>query len=164
MLSIRKTRYEDLDKIEEIFLHARAFMKSTGNSKQWAGEYPGAKDVRKDIENNNAYVVVENNEVVATFAFIVGTEPSYLNIYDGAWLNDEKYGTIHRIASDGSKQGIFAVVLAYCLTFGVDIRIDTHFDNKVMQHLIEKNHFKYCGIIYVEDGSERLAYQLCKKF
>ena len=31
-----------------------------------------------------------------------------------------------------------------------------------MQHLFEKNGFKKCGIIYLEDGSERLAYQLIK--
>lgn len=39
------------------------------------------------------------------------------------------------------------------------IRIDTHQDNKSMQRLILKNNFEYCGIIYVEDGSERLAYE-----
>ena len=28
-----------------------------------------------------------------------------------------------------------------------------------MQHLLDKNGFTYCGIIYLDDGTERLAYQ-----
>ena len=39
------------------------------------------------------------------------------------------------------------------------LRIDTHNDNKIMQHVIEKNGFKRCGIIHVNDGSERIAYE-----
>ena len=33
-----------------------------------------------------------------------------------------------------------------------NIKIDTHKDNISMQKLLEKNGFKYCGIIYLEDG------------
>ena len=32
-----------------------------------------------------------------------------------------------------------------------------------MQHLIEKNGFQRCGIIYVEDGSPRIAYEKIKE-
>lgn len=38
------------------------------------------------------------------------------------------------------------------------IRVDTHRDNISMQKMLLKNGFKYCGIIYLKDGSERLAY------
>lgn len=37
--------------------------------------------------------------------------------------------------------------------------IDTHKDNKITRHLIEKNGFAKCGIIYVADGSPRIAYE-----
>ncbi len=40
-----------------------------------------------------------------------------------------------------------------------NFRIDTHNDNKIMQHVIEKNGFIRCGIIYVKDGSPRIAYE-----
>lgn len=40
-----------------------------------------------------------------------------------------------------------------------NLRIDTHEENKVMRHLIEKSGFAECGIIRVEDGSPRIAYQ-----
>ena len=39
------------------------------------------------------------------------------------------------------------------------LRADTHADNKIMQHLLEKNGFTRCGIIHVADGSPRFAYQ-----
>ena len=40
-----------------------------------------------------------------------------------------------------------------------NIRIDTHLDNRIMQHVIKKYGFTYCGIIYLASGDERLAYQ-----
>ena len=39
------------------------------------------------------------------------------------------------------------------------LRIDTHEDNIVMQHLIIKNGFRKCGIIHIADGSPRIAYE-----
>ena len=39
------------------------------------------------------------------------------------------------------------------------LRADTHADNKIMQHLLEKNGFTRCGVIHVADGSPRFAYQ-----
>ena len=39
------------------------------------------------------------------------------------------------------------------------LRADTHADNKIMQHLLEENGFTRCGIIHVEDGTPRIAYQ-----
>ena len=39
------------------------------------------------------------------------------------------------------------------------LRADTHVDNKVMQHLLESEGFTRCGIIHVEDGTPRIAYQ-----
>ena len=40
-----------------------------------------------------------------------------------------------------------------------NIRIDTHRDNRIMQKLISRSGFSYCGIILLADGAERLAYQ-----
>ena len=37
--------------------------------------------------------------------------------------------------------------------------MDTHRDNAVMQHVMEKNGFKKCGIIYLLSGDPRVAYQ-----
>ena len=40
-----------------------------------------------------------------------------------------------------------------------NVKGDTHEDNYVMQKVFEKNGFRRCGIIYVEDGTPRIAYQ-----
>ena len=158
MLEIRKSTYDDLDRIVEIFAYARKQMALNGNPSQWKNDRPSMELVKKDIDVSNSYVVLNEGKIVATFALIVGIEPTYLDI-DGKWLDDDPYGTIHRIASDGSVKGVFNQVIDYVSKRGVDIRIDTHKDNKIMRHLIEKNGFVYCGIIIVDDGTPRLAYQ-----
>ena len=40
-----------------------------------------------------------------------------------------------------------------------NLRADTHRDNRIMQHILQKHGFRYCGIIYLLNGDERLAYQ-----
>lgn len=157
MLNIRKAQYKDLDTIDKIFYFAKKYMRENGNLQQWAKQYPNHDDVIKDMEKDAAYVVESDNRVVAYFAYIEGIEPTYINI-EGKWLNDSEYGTIHRIATDGSIKGIFEYVIAYLVKKGKDIRIDTHADNKTMLHLVEKCGFEYCGIIYVADGTPRLAF------
>ena len=164
MLSIRHTQEKDLNRINDIFNIARQFMKSSGNKNQWAGSYPNLDVVRGDMDINSSYVVCDDDKVVAYFALIIGEEISYNIIENGQWLNDEPYGTIHRVASDGSVHGIFDLILNFSLSKIDNIKVDTHEDNAPMRHQLIKNGFKYCGIIYVkEDHTARMAYQLCKK-
>ena len=40
------------------------------------------------------------------------------------------------------------------------LRIDTHKDNLPMQRALAKFGFSYAGIIYIESGAERLAYEI----
>ena len=159
-MNIRKTTEKDIQPVMQIFAKAREIMRKSGNFKQWPVGYPSEKAVINDIKNNNSYVVEnENNTIVATFAFIIGPDPTYSYIEGGKWLNDEAYGTIHRIASSGECKGIMSKVLDYCSKFVSNIRIDTHEDNSIMRHLLDKNGFKHCGTIYLLDGNPRLAFQ-----
>ena len=48
----------------------------------------------------------------------------------------------------------------WCVSIDRNLRIDTHRDNSIMRHNILKYGFRYCGIIFLESGDERLAYQL----
>ena len=155
---VRRATYDDLDRMKELFACARAYMKKSGNPTQWKDDRPSISIVVNDIAKNNSYVIEDDDRIVATFACIKGIEPTYLDI-DGKWLNDDEYVTIHRVASDGSRKGIFNEIIKYCGKFNRDIRIDTHKDNKTMIHLIEKNGFRYCGIIIVDDGTKRIAFQ-----
>ena len=50
-----------------------------------------------------------------------------------------------------------------CYIFAsMNIRIDTHRNNRIMQHCIDRYGFTCCGIICLESGDERLAYQLIR--
>lgn len=158
MLQIRKTTAEDIPELKRIFDRARKYMEETGNPTQWSNNRPEMSLIYNDMDKGESYVVTDDDRTVATFACVEGIEPTYIEI-DGKWLNDDPYVTIHRIASDGSVSGIFDHVIAYVSSFGKDIRIDTHRNNKTMLHLIEKNGFVRCGIIIVDDGTERIAFQ-----
>ena len=144
-------------------------MADSGNPTQWGDSYPPQEMLEEDIEYFSGltipYVAIDNDFSVngcleAVFAFILGPDPTYAKIEDGQWLNDEvPYGTIHRLASAGDRRGVASEVIAWCLEHCESLRADTHADNKIMQHLLEKNGFARCGIIHVEDGTPRVAYQ-----
>ena len=154
---IRKADGGDLGRILEIYACARAFMAQTGNPTQWGKTHPSEKTLREDIAQGNLYLVCSENGIHGVFALCFGEDPTYKVIENGAWSSDAPYGTIHRIASDGSG-GVFSAAVAYCRERVNYLRIDTHHDNRVMQHILEKNGFTPCGVIYVEDGSPRIAY------
>lgn len=159
-MEIRKSKAEDLEKILTIFDSARRFMRSKGNYSQWGDDYPGKSHIVEDILNGNSYVGVdEEGEPVMTFAFIPGKDPTYEIIREGEWLNDEFYGTIHRIASNGKQRGVLKSACDFCFQFVENIRIDTHEDNFPMLKALRENEFIKCGIIKCRDGSPRIAFQ-----
>ena len=157
--SIRHAVQEDYDDIMRVYAAAHQIMRSAGNFRQWNGNYPESA-LQNDIEQGYIYVVLKNNRICASFVLIIGEDPTYRIIENGEWLSDAPYGTIHRIASDGTQKGIFGICIRWCRKQISHIRIDTHEDNKIMRHTVEKNGFSYCGIIYVADGTPRLAFEM----
>ncbi|MDO4465753.1 MAG: N-acetyltransferase [Bacillota bacterium] len=157
-MRIRLAKMEDLEQILRVYSYAQDFMIEHGNPNQWGHIYPEKELLEKDIEEKQLYVM-ESDSIHGVFVFILGEDPTYQYIENGNWLNNEEYGTIHRIASDGKEHGILSTCLAYVSSLTKNIRIDTHHDNIVMQKAILKNGFTECGIIYVADGSARIAYQ-----
>ena len=151
---------EDEKSIMEIFAQARGIMRASGNMSQWGEGYPSLDVVSKDVAREGAFVVEDDGLIVAYFAFLPSPEPTYAKIYEGEWLDDEKpYHVVHRIASAPDAHGIFGSIMDFCFSREANIRIDTHRDNHIMQHVILKHGFQYCGIIYLANGDERLAYQ-----
>ena len=158
MLKVRKATYEDLPIMQEIFKCAREYMRNNGNPTQWGTTSPSIDLIERDLNRGVSYLVLDGEEAVGTFSFTVGDEPTYKIINDGVWLNEKPYGAMHRIASNGKAKGVFETAYKLCLTFGVDVRVDTHENNKTMRNLVRKFGFKYCGIITAEDGTPRLAF------
>ena len=158
---IRKAIRADLPALFQISLTARAYMEKSGNTTQWEPGYPD-NYLEGDIAKGDLYVLCgADGAPHAFFAFILGNDPSYA-VIDGAWLNDRPYGTIHRLASDGTVMGVFSQCMACCKTICPDIRADTHERNATMRHLLEKHGFVYCGVVNLdkkEGDTLRVAYQ-----
>ena len=159
-------------------------MRADGNHDQWSAPgFPDDSLLLRDIARGGGFVIesferwpvgaghdegktvmpgltghLASPHIVAYFALLPSPEPTY-DYIDGAWLTDEPYGVIHRMASYPEIHGIFSTVINYAASRFAHLRIDTHRDNRIMQHLIEKHGFTYCGIIWLEDGTERLAYE-----
>ena len=157
-LQIRKAKWEELSKIEEIYAYARGFMARNGNATQWGTNNPTREMLLEDIANGSLYVICDAGEICGVFAFILGEDPTYGYI-DGAWHHASPYGTIHRIAGNGTHTGILARCISYCESRIDHLRIDTHKDNYPMQGAILKQGFTYRGIIYLENGDPRMAYE-----
>ena len=118
------------------------------------------------IDNRVSYILENNGEIIGTTALSFNGEKTYDEIYEGKWLSNGQYAVIHRIAvtNSSNKKGIGTEIIKkaeeVCIAKGINnIKIDTHEDNLVMQKLLIKNKFKYCGIIYLLDGSKRIAFE-----
>lgn len=168
--SIRHSTMDDLWRMMEIYAYARKFMAENGNPKQWgATGWPPEELLKRDIEAGHSYICAANGRTVGTFFYDFGPhiENTYEDIYDGEWIgtkalgeNGNIYGVVHRLAGDGSVRGIGTHCLNWAYEQCHHLRIDTHFDNKVMQKLLTKLGFIRCGVIYVtEDHDPRIAYE-----
>lgn len=161
-MKIRSATYSELDEILDIYARARLFMKEHGNPDQWGDVYPPKELIASDLEQGRLFVLVDDeNALAGVFSCLRDGDPDYDDIKNGAWLNDEPYIAIHRIASAGTHKGIFTHILNYCLSFSSNIKIDTYIDNTVMQSILAKHGFKKCGTITAA-GLDFIAFQLLR--
>lgn len=158
-MTIRNAMLCELDEIKAIYNAARQFMIDNGNKTQWEDGYPERELLESDIEKGELFVCEENGEIAAVFAFIIGEDPTYGYIEDGAWISNEPYGTLHRIASSGKYRNMGKICLDFCKSRIGHVRGDTHADNFLMQKKFEESGFVKCGIIYIADGTPRIAYE-----
>jgi len=153
---VRQAVLSDLERIEAIYQYARQYMADHGNPNQWGKTNPPTEQLLQDIRLGDLYVITDQQEIRGVFYFFIGEDPTYGQI-DGAWRADTPYGTIHRIAGDGSG-GVLKTAVEFARQRIDHLRIDTHEDNKIMQAAVAKQGFQRCGIIRIADGSPRIAY------
>ncbi len=159
--TIRHTRADEVPQLMAMYEHSRGIMRSNGNENQWVNGYPSAEVLADDIRRGVSYVMTDGDDVVGTFAFIIGRDPTYEYIEGGSWEDDLRpYGTLHRLACAPGQHGIFGACIDWCRSQVPSLRIDTHKDNSIMLHLVEKHGFAYRGIIYIADGTQRRAFQM----
>lgn len=162
---LRNARKIDIDMIMKIINEGKDKLKRN-NIDQWQNGYPNKEVILNDIENNESYVLEHNGNIIGTTALSFNGEKTYDKIYEGKWLSNGNYAVIHRIAVT-KVEGLTSIGTEIlkkseeiCLSKGIkNIKIDTHEHNKSMQGLLLKNNYKYCGIIYLEDGSKRIAFE-----
>ena len=150
------------------FIHDAQVYLASLKIDQWQDGYPDEEKIELDISNNDSYIVLDDTEtIIGTTVFTTKKEHAYKSI-KGQWVTNEnaEYGVIHRLAVGGKyrKLGLARFVFKEChkrlksQNIG-SLRIDTHEGNKGMQHLLKDLGYVYCGIILLESGDERLAFE-----
>lgn len=161
-MKIREATIKDIERVMEIYDIAVKYMHANGNPTQWVGGYPFREIVEEDIAQKRLYLLLDDdNSIIAQFCYFIGDDPTYSYI-DGEWLNDERYGVVHRIASSGKVRGVAQICLDWCFTRHPNMRIDTHSDNINMQRALRESGYVECGEIIVYNGTRRVAFQRIK--
>lgn len=164
-MEFRKSKKSDIKEIINIIEEAQNYFKEN-NIDQWQDGYPNEESIINDIENGQSYVLLKDNKVIATAYLSFNGETDYKIIYDGNWISNGDYAVVHRVAVSSNIKGngvaaeLFNHIEKICLENNINhIRIDTHRHNKSMQKFLSKNQFEYCGVIYLKDKSERIAFE-----
>jgi GNAT superfamily N-acetyltransferase len=160
---LRLATVTEVDIIWNILQDAIAQRKNDG-SDQWQNGYPNKQTIINDIQNGFGYVLVENNTIIAYTAIIFGIEPAYKEI-KGAWLSNDNYTVVHRVATSKDFKGkgiatqLFLLIEELSISNNVfSIKVDTNFDNGPMLRILEKLNYTYCGEIFFS-GSSRMAFE-----
>ena len=164
-MEFRNSEKSDVKEIMSIIKESQNYFKEKGIN-QWQDGYPNEESIISDIEAKESYVLLENNKIIATAYVSFSGESDYDVIYDGKWLSKGKYAVVHRVAvlnemkGNGIASELFKNIEKICLESNINnIRIDTHRENKSMQRFLNKNGFEYCGVIYLKDKQERIAFE-----
>lgn len=163
---IQKAVKQNLEEILTIYKEAREYMALNGNPNQWGNNYPPYELIESDINEEKCYIALdEENKICGVFYFAIENDSMYNIIEKGQWLNDDKYAVVHRIAVSMNTHN--KGIAGRCIDYAVEIcksekvfnlRMDTHRDNQPMQAFLVKKGFEKCGIVFVDDGTERIAY------
>jgi hypothetical protein len=158
-MTIRNAKINEARIIKDVYENAKLFMRASGNMHQWTGDYPSVELIERDINNGNCFVCEEENEILGVFCLFEGPDITYGKIVDGNWISDGDYYVIHRIAMKVHGKGIAQKCFDFGMSKNGHLRIDTHKDNVPMQRALLKYGFLRCGIIYLESGDERIAFE-----
>lgn len=162
VLTFRMANESDRESILEIYLEGAESLKADGVD-QWQGKYvPSFKDIDEHL-GIDLYVLEYHKRVVSTACLVEGIDEDYENI-DGKWNTSIPYISIHKVATSNKykKQSFAKKMMSYIENFAkrkrMDLRIDTHKDNKKMRNFIISCGYKYTGEVVLQGELERLAY------
>ena len=168
---VRLAKINDAQQISEIFEDAK---EKFANDKtfQWKGDYPNINNFYDDLKKEKVIVYEEDGKILGTATVVFSIDKNY-NEINGKWINNEKYISIHRIATRKGylKRGIASALFKEAEIVALEnnirnIKIDTHRNNNSMRSLLVKLNYLECGVIILlnrDDLSleerERIGYQ-----
>lgn len=162
VLTFRMANELDRESILNIYLEGANALKEDGVD-QWQGQYvPSFKDVDEHL-GVDLYVLEYHKRIVSTACLVEGIDEDYENI-NGKWNTSIPYISIHKVATSNEykKQSFGRKMMSYIENFAkrkrMDLRIDTHKDNKKMRNFIISCGYKYTGEVVLQGELERLAY------
>lgn len=162
VLIFRMANESDRESILEIYLEGAESLKADGVD-QWQGKYvPSFKDVDEHL-GVDLYVLEYHKRIVSTACLVEGIDEDYENI-NGKWNTSLPYISIHKVATSNEykKQSFGRKMMRYIENLAkrkrMDLRIDTHKDNKKMRNFIISCGYKYTGEVVLQGELERLAY------
>ena len=162
ILTFRIANESDRESILELYIEGSNALKEDGVD-QWQGNYiPSFKDIDEHL-GIDLYVLEYHKSVVSTVCLVEGIDDDYENI-KGKWNTSIPYISIHKVATSNEykKQSFAKKMMYYVENFAkrkkMDLRIDTHKDNKKMRNFILSCGYKYTGEVILQGKLERLAY------
>ncbi len=162
VLTFRMANELDRESILNIYLEGANALKEDGVD-QWQGKYvPSFKDIDEHL-GIDLYVLEYHKKVVSTACLVEGIDEDYENI-NGKWNTSLPYISIHKVATSNEykKQSFGRKMMSYIENFAkrkrMDLRIDTHKDNKKMRNFIISCGYKYTGEVILQGELERLGY------
>jgi GNAT superfamily N-acetyltransferase len=137
----------DLDDIINIRNQASKRLKEDGVD-QWQGIEPSRETFIKDIENKEAYVMIDQDKIIGIASLCLSNEEAYQDLVD----LKIKAVTIHRIAvhHDYLLKGLSKHWFEFFENQAKNLKrthiyIDTHPNNFKMLSLLKKYHYTYMG-------------------
>lgn len=162
VLTFRMANELDRESILNVYLEGANALKEDGVD-QWQGQYvPSFKDVDEHL-GVDLYVLEYHKRIVSTACLVEGIDEDYENI-NGKWNTSLPYISIHKVATSNEykKQSFGRKMMSYIENFAkrkrMDLRIDTHKDNKKMRNFIISCGYKYTGEVILQGELERLGY------
>lgn len=156
MISV-KAALSDVEGALAVVRDAIAYLGSQGVD-QWQNGYPNIEVLKEDAEKGHLYVIKDEDKIVGVYV-LVEHDPNY-DVIEGGWSSDAPYIAVHRfcVKAEAKRKGVGTFILREIAKDYEYIRIDTHKDNIPMNSCLKKNGFTYCGVIHLEDGAPRVAY------
>jgi GNAT superfamily N-acetyltransferase len=149
-MTVRPALKTDVSEIMTLISEVVPAMNATGNF-QWDGTYPNARVFEEDIERNQLWVAVVDNEIAGVTAITTDQEPEYSEV---GWDINEAAIVTHRLAVNPRHRGkgIAVALLAQAeqeaIKRGIKLlRIDTNTTNEATQRLFPKLGYRFAGEI-----------------